>query len=435
MCHMLMKPSSASSLSEWLVYLETRHLNTIQLGLSRVRAMAEVLDILAWDAVVITVAGTNGKGSTIAALDAIYTAAGFCVATYTSPHLLVFNERIHVNQQSISDADLVRAFTLISDVSGSDALTYFEMTTLAAFWYFKRTSPDIVLLEVGMGGRLDATNCVDSDLALVTTVDLDHEAWLGNTREAIASEKAGIFRENKTAIYADTHPPKALLEAARLKKTKLLIHGEAYTFKLNQTTFIWLDEDKNVVLELPVPKINPHAFAAACMATRELQDKLPVHKDNYSFSAQYGTIKGRQQWLSTPIPMLLDVAHNPQSVALLATSLQKAAVRGRVHAIFSGLSDKNLDELMEPMRALVDVWYLTCLDSERGTDASRIKLTYERVMKQPSTIVFEEPEKAYLAATCAAKSGDVIIVYGSFLLVSAVMLTCLNKGDKGELKN
>jgi dihydrofolate synthase / folylpolyglutamate synthase len=435
MCRMLMKPNSSSSLSVWLEYLEMRHQQPINLGLTRVRAMAELLDILAWDSVVITVAGTNGKGSTIAALDAIYTAAGFCVATYTSPHLLVFNERIHVNQQPISDADLIRAFTLISEAPESDALTYFEMVTLAAFWYFKRTSPDVVLLEVGMGGRLDATNCVDSDLAIVTTVDLDHEAWLGNTREAIAFEKAGIFRANKPAIYADTHPPATLIDVASAHNTKLLTYGEAYTFKLNPEKFIWVVQDQNLELELPLPQLNPHAFAAACMATYELRQALPVLTQHYAHAAKQVMIAGRQQWLNTPVPIIVDVAHNPQAVSLLAMKLKKHAIKGRVHAIFSGLNDKNLDGLMEPMRALVDVWYLTCLDGERGTDASRLKLTYERVMKQPASGVFEEPKKAYLAATCAAKLGDVIIVYGSFLLVSALMLTCLNKGDKGELKN
>ncbi len=427
-------PSKDASVVHWLQYFETRHKEPIRLGLEHVRAVAERLELLPMSARVITVAGTNGKGSAVASLATIYTAAGFQVGTYTSPHLLRFNERIQLNQTPITDKDLVDALQVINACPGSDVLTYFEVATLASLWYFKHTSPDVILLEVGMGGRLDATNIVDSDLAVITTIALDHEAWLGDTREAIAVEKAGIFRNEKPVVVADTNPPNTLIEEAQKRHCKLFISGTAYTFESCEDVFLWKADD--VVLRLPLPDINPHAFAAASMVTHVLRHVLPINEQAYMHAARHVHIMGRQQWVSTShAPVFLDVAHNPQAAMLLAEKFQALKIEGRVHAIFSALDDKNLDGIMKPMRALVDVWYLTCLDDTRGTDALRLKATYERVMQQPAATVFQAPKQAYLAAINEVKPGDVLLVYGSFLLVSAVMLSCLNGGEKGELTN
>src|SRR3990167_7055477 len=227
------------SIPEWLAYLEHRHEKTIQLGLFRVKKIAASLGVLKPDACVITVGGTNGKGSTIAALEAIYTAAGYQVGSYTSPHLLSFNERIRLNQINISDAELQAAFLAVHAVPNSETLTYFEMVTLAALWYFKQKKPNIILLEVGMGGRLDATNCIDADLSIVTTIDIDHEAFLGETRDAIAIEKAGIFRPNQHAIYADINPPNTLLSQAEGHYLKLSMLQRDYEMTLQGNTFIF----------------------------------------------------------------------------------------------------------------------------------------------------------------------------------------------------
>ena len=431
-----MKQASDFSVDEWLTHLEHRHQNEIQLGLSRVKHIAKPLGLLHFGATVITVAGTNGKGSTIAALEAIYSAAGYQVAAYTSPHLLYFNERIRINQTVITDALLIKAFLAVHAMPGSDALTYFEMVTLAALWHFKQASPDVILLEVGMGGRLDATNCIDADLAIITTIDLDHEAWLGTTRDEIATEKAGIFRQNQLAVYADINPPYTLLNRAEKLGVALSKLHEDYEFEINQDTFCFSALIRtSFKLELPNPRVHSKAFAAAIMASLKLHDTLPVSESDYCHAAKAVTILGRQQWLNTTIPTLVDVAHNPQSVKLLADKLRNNPVDGEVHAIFSGLQDKTLYALIEPMRAYVSKWYLTSLNSARGATVASLETDFSRVMNKQPLAVFNEPLTAYTAAVNAVKPGDVIVVYGSFLLVSAVMLAHLYKGEKNESSN
>jgi len=424
---MLMKSVNAFSLPEWLTYIETRHHEPIQLGLPRIKAFARALDVLAWDdTTVITVAGTNGKGSTVAALNAIYSAAGFCVATYTSPHLLVFNERIQINQTPITDRALCEAFLAIHKLDGSEALTYFEMTTLAALVFFKQHKPDVILLEVGLGGRLDATNIIDSDLAMVTTVDLDHQAWLGDTVEAIAYEKAGVFRSNKPAIYADNNPPESLIKHAQMLNTPLLSLGDDYCFEHHAEKFIFKDK-ADLVCELPALHINPKAFASAMMASLKLQDRLFVSHAHYQTAAETVTLAGRQQWIKTTVPTLVDVAHNAQSVNLLSEYFKTHPIDGKIHAIFSGLQGRDLCSLMEPMQHLVHTWYLSLLDDKRGAVATLLKHAHTHVTAQVTSLVFDDPLTAYQTAVNAAKEGDVIVVYGSFVLVSAVMHAYLNE--------
>jgi dihydrofolate synthase / folylpolyglutamate synthase len=419
------------SVTDWLNHLEHRHAKEIQLGLSRVKKIAQALNLLHFNATVITVAGTNGKGSTIAALEAIYTSAGYQVAVYTSPHLLCFNERIRLKQTNITDADLIKAFLAIHAIPGSHNLTYFEMVTLAAFWYFKQNTPNIILLEVGMGGRLDATNCVDADLAIITTIDLDHEAWLGATRAEIATEKAGIFRPHQHAVYADINPPQTLLDKAKTLELKLSILHQAYDFKLTNTHFYFSTPDQ-FHLKLPRPRIHSKAFAAAIMASLTLQNILPVSKSNYLSAAKQVMILGRQQWLPTSTPTLLDVAHNPQAVKHLADYLKKHTFQGQVHAVFSGLRDKTLYDLMQPMRAYVNTWYLTTLNHARGTTSNLLTAAYARTTNKQPQIVFDEPLTAFTAAIDAAKPGDIIVVYGSFLLVSAIMHAHVHQGEQNE---
>jgi dihydrofolate synthase / folylpolyglutamate synthase len=422
-----MKPFNAFSLPEWLVYIETRHHEPIQLGLPRIKAFAETLGVLAWgNTVVITVAGTNGKGSTVAALKAIYSAAGFCVAAYTSPHLLVFNERIQINQTFITDIALCEAFLAIHELDGSEVLTYFEMTTLAALIYFKQQQPDVLLLEVGLGGRLDATNIIDSDLAIVTTVDLDHQAWLGDTIEAIGYEKAGVFRAHKPAIYADNNPPRTLIKYAEALNTPLLIWGHEYCFEHDAEKFIFTA--KNLpARELPTLSIHSKAFAAAMMASLQLQNRLFVSDAHYKIAAETTTLAGRQQWLKTSIPTFVDVAHNAQSVNLLSKYFKTYPINGKIHAVFSGLQGRDLCGLIEPMQHLVHTWYLSLLDDKRGADAMLLQHAYTHATAQVAPSVFDDPLTAYQTAVNTAKEGDVIVVYGSFVLVSAVMHAYLNE--------
>jgi dihydrofolate synthase/folylpolyglutamate synthase len=408
------------TLKDWLHYLESFHANDVTLGLHRVTTVAARLGVLEWDLPIITVAGTNGKGSTVAALEAIYCAAGYQVASYTSPHLIAFNERIRVNQCSISDDDLCMAFMAMASARGDTPLTYFEMTTIAALWHFKQCSLDVILLEVGMGGRWDATNIIDSDVAIITTIDFDHQAHLGHTLEAIGYEKAGILRNNQPWVYGDVHPPVSILtEAMRLNTTQYQL-GVDYSFQVNNNDWL-LNLPCGQEISLPLPKINLKSAAAAIVASQCLQGDLSVTQTHLECALREVSMVGRQQVVVGSTTTILDVSHNPQAVVLLAEFVRQSVPKGRVHAIFSGLKDKDLSGLIQPMLCCVDVWYPCLLSGPRAASESQIMGAFPEdngfVMA-----CFPEPLKAYDEALQRAGSDDLIVVYGSFLTVSAIIV-------------
>lgn len=418
------------SLNEWLYYFEHRPQQEIQLGLSRIKSVAERLNLIPLDAKVISVAGTNGKGSTVAMLEAIYCEAGYRVGTYTSPHLLFFNERIRLNQQPISDDALCHAFTLIEHARGQTHLTYFEMATLAALLTFKQSQLDVVILEVGLGGRLDATNIVDADLAIITTIDFDHEEYLGNTLEAIGFEKAGILRQNQMGIYADVNMPNSIARRADDLNVQMMC--------LNQDYFYTLYDDQLDVsfasgesIRLPRPFLHPNAVAVGVAAAQRLISSLPITPAILAQAAQKVYLAGRQQVIYGTICTVLDVSHNPQAVRLLVTrvkALMRDRPKGNVYAVFSGLKDKDLYGLISPMNPLVDDWFSAVLDSPRA--ASSRMLT--EVFAQSAKVVphlFDSITEAYHAARQRAKAGDIIVVYGSFFVVSPIMLD--NRTEEG----
>ena len=411
--------SNPLSLHQWLDLLENRHQQEIQLGLTRVKKVADSLSLCDMNCVVITVAGTNGKGSTVAALEAIYLAAGYRVGAYTSPHLLVFNERICVNKKPISDESLCATFSLLEQARNDIHLTYFEMTTLAALHYFKQCSLDVVILEVGMGGRLDATNIIDADLAIITTVDLDHQEHLGDTKEAIGYEKAGILRANQPFIYADKNPPRSIIEHAHRLNTQMQCLDVDYSFKIIQNALQILRKKGDITL-LPLPTINKKAVVSAVIASDCLLDKLGVNNAQLALAMQAMTLAGRQQVVRETATTVFDVAHNPQSVLLLAEFIRGYEPRGKVHAVFSGLKDKDLCGLIRPMCSCVDFWYIAPLPGKRAASESMLR---EAFLVETSSAVpcFSNPVMAYRAAVQKASPGDLIVVYGSFLMVSAVM--------------
>ncbi len=410
----------ARSLDEWLNLLENRHQQEIQLGLTRVRAVASRLSLCVLDCVVITVAGTNGKGSTVAALEAIYRAAGFNVGSYTSPHLLVFNERICVNQQPISDESLCATFALLEQVRADIHLTYFEMTTLAALYYFKQCALDVVILEVGIGGRLDATNIIDADLAIITTVDLDHQERLGDTIDAIGYEKAGILRPNQLFIYADNTPPASIVAQASALNTRMKRLGIDYTFETTEMDLIILRQTMEP-MQLPRPGINLKSAVAAVVASGLLLDKLSVNSAQYALAMQAVTLSGRQHVEHGVVTTVFDVAHNPQAVALLASFISGYQPRGKVHAVFSGLKDKDLCGLIRPMLSCVDFWYLALLTGKRAASESILQAAFHAESSYRAPF-YGNPETAWVAAMQQAEPGDMIVVYGSFLMVSAVII-------------
>ncbi len=409
----------AKSLNEWLDLLENRHQQEIQLGLTRIKTVADRMALCDKNSIVITVAGTNGKGSTVAALEAIYLAAGYQVGVYTSPHLLRFNERICINRQPIKDEALCAAFALIEEVRADIHLTYFEMTTLAALYYFRQHALDVVILEVGMGGRLDATNIIDADLAVITTVDLDHQEQLGETVEAIGYEKAGILKPGQQLVYADDYPPASVIARARELNVQMYCLGQDYSYKntVDELIISGLDGEST---RLPCPRINLKAASAAVVASGLLLDKLYVNDSQCSLAMQAVKINGRQQVVQGEVTMVFDVAHNHQAVSLLAEFISGFKPRGKIHAVFSGLKDKDLCGLIRPMRSCVDFWYLATLTGKRAADESRLLADFMTEYGSAAPC-YSDPVMASRAAMQHASPGDLIVIYGSFLTVSAVM--------------
>jgi dihydrofolate synthase/folylpolyglutamate synthase len=412
-------------LNHWLVHLETRHNQEIQLGLSRITTVAGQLKLLTPACKVITVAGTNGKGSTVAALEMIYHTAGYKVGSYTSPHLIHFNERIKINTTPITDKELCHYFQIIEDERKEIPLTYFEMTTLAALLHFKQYNLDVIILEVGMGGRLDATNIIDADVAIITTIDFDHQEFLGTTLEAIGFEKAGIVRSQKPIIFADDHPPNSILEVAKSLNAPIYLygkhfevheHGEVFNFKFLGK----IDNSAKKLYDLPRPHIQIKSVAAALTASLLLERSLPISLAQFSEAMSAIFLPGRLQLCNKPRRILYDVSHNPQSAKLLASYI-KLNIKTKIHAVFSALGDKDIYGLIFPLKDCVDHWYPALLDNKRAATPDLL-LSGFKDAEIFTELCYNSPLIAFTAALSQAKDEDLIVVYGSFYMVSQVMV-------------
>ncbi|MDR3441402.1 MAG: bifunctional tetrahydrofolate synthase/dihydrofolate synthase [Legionella sp.] len=406
-------------LNDWLTDLETRNTKEIQLGLDRIRAVAEQMQLQKPECKVITVAGTNGKGSTVGALEQIYHTAGYKVGTYTSPHLIQFNERIRVNLTPITDSDLCQIFCLIEEARGQTVLTYFEMVTLAALWYFKKKSLDIIIMEVGLGGRLDATNIIDADLSIITTIDFDHQDFLGNTLEEIAYEKAGILRKEKPFIYADLNPPASILSEASQHNAPAYLLGNEFSIAA-QESFWSLDFGCRCISGLPKPKIQLKSAAAAITASLILEPYLPVSEAQLHHALRQIFIPGRLQFQEGDVRILYDVSHNPQSVLLLADTLRQLPVNTKIHAVFSALKDKDIVGLILPLKDCIDCWYPAQLDGKRAASANFLLSCFQDA-EISVDICYDSPLIAFETALNQAQPGELIVVFGSFFTVSHVM--------------
>lgn len=419
------QPILFTSLDQWLSHLETAHPVGIDMGLARITRVKESLG-LKFACPVITVGGTNGKGSTCAFLESILLAAGYKVACHTSPHLLRFNERARLNGADVSDADLLKAFERVEQarcrLSDPPTLTYFEFTTLAIMDIFANASVDAVILEVGMGGRLDAVNIVDADCAIVTSIDLDHMAYLGNTREAIAFEKAGIFRTKAIAICADPMPPTSLINHANTIGADLWLMGKDYSFTGDQQQWGWTGRGKRFSgLGYPALRganqlLNASAVIAALIA---LHDRLPVSAQDIRNGLALVELPGRFQVLPGRPTVVLDVAHNPHAAATLAESIEAMAYHPYTYAVFGAMADKDIDGVLKPLLNTVDYWYCTDLPTPRAASASDLAKRLRAFNKE--ALVFMDPGAAYQAALDKAGEGDRILVFGSFYTVSGVM--------------
>lgn len=416
------------NLPEWLNYLENRYQEEIQLGLDNVGRVATLLQIATWTIPIITVAGTNGKGSTVAAISAIYQAAGYRVGQFTSPHLLQFNERICINSHPISDEMLCQLFVIIERARGDIQVSFFEMSFLAALLYFKESNLDILILEVGLGGRLDATNILSADVAVITTIDLDHQAFLGKNKEAIGKEKAGIMRAGQSCIYADISPPQSILSHAKALGTSLYCLGRDFHYQLTDSCLHIKAWQEDIVL--PTPTLHVQAAVAGVIASLCLAKQLPISIDAWMIAMQQVRIIGRQHLIQGNISFLYDVAHNPQAARALAARVQQTPVSGTVHAVFSALKDKDICGLIKPLSTIVGQWYPACLQGKRAASAPQL-LTALAECSVASLNCFADPIQATHAAMAAAQPGDLIVVYGSFWLVGAVMKVGFHLKNEG----
>lgn len=424
-------------LPAWLSYIESLHPKTIAMGLGRVKRMVARLKLHP-TFTIITVAGTNGKGSTCAMLAQIYQQAGYQVGSYSSPHLMRYNERVKVNGAEVGDADLCRAFAVVDAARNQDeviALTYFEVGTLAAMWHFMQTKLDVVILEIGLGGRLDAVNAFDPHCAIVTSVDLDHQEFLGDTREQIGFEKAGVYRADTPAICGEAEPPASLVAHARHIKADFKCIKQDFDYRSvdGGWQFTVLGQ---VLYTLPQPTLKGDYqlsnAACAIAAVESLQPRLAVKEIAIANAMQQVTLAGRFQTLKRQLSqhyqVILDVAHNPHAAAALAANLKACRqLNGKTYAVFAMLADKDIRGVIAAVNHEIDVWYVASIDHVRGARAVVLAAIIRKHYPQAVIYTFDTTIQAFqqacidIEACKDAHENDKIIVFGSFFTVSAVM--------------
>ncbi|MCC5851633.1 MAG: bifunctional tetrahydrofolate synthase/dihydrofolate synthase [Alkalimonas sp.] len=408
---------SCQSLDDWLRFIEQQHpQHQIELGLDRVRQVADRAELSRLPGKVVLIAGTNGKGTTACCMEQLLLAQDFTVAVYSSPHLLRFNERLRINGSDAPDSAWVEALRFIEQLRADIELTYFEFTTLAAFYLIKSLQPDFALIEVGLGGRLDATNIVEPDLSILTTIDLDHQDWLGPDREAIGREKAGIFRPGKVAVVAEQALPASVLDVAERLQAPLLRAGSAYRWQCQQDGWDWQCETL-VFHGLPLLPVPLQNAATALMALQQLQclpNEALLRRALASVS-----LPGRMQWLQQEPAVLLDVAHNPQSIAYLADRLaQLRPGYRRVIALCGMMQDKVQTGALDALLPWIDQWVLCPLPAPRGADAT---LLQQILPATASVVCCPEVVTGYRQSLASLAADDLLLVFGSFVTVSAVL--------------
>ena len=413
------------TLQDWLDFCERLHPVTIDMGLDRVRQVADRLE-LRFDCPVITVAGTNGKGSTCAMLEAILLESGYRTGVYTSPHLVHFEERCRLSGQSASASELAEAFAAVDAARGEVSLTYFEFSTLAIMWLMSRAKLDAVILEVGLGGRLDAVNIVDADCAVITSIDLDHMAILGHDRETIGREKAGIMRTGHPVVVSDPVPPQSVLDQAEVLGADLWRFGRDFNFSGDKQQWSWAGRGRRYAgMAYPALRgANQLVNASGVLAALEaLRARIPVTAQAVRNGLAMVELPGRFQIVPGQPTLVLDVAHNPHSVAALAENLDAMGVYPTTHAVFGAMADKDLQPMLVRIGHLVDRWYFTDLPLPRAASAAELQQAWQtqNTRKDVTSSVHNAPLAALQAAVDAADPADRIIVFGSFYTVGGVL--------------
>jgi dihydrofolate synthase/folylpolyglutamate synthase len=421
-------------LDDWLAWQSTLHPKEIELGLGRVDVVWQRLQPGGLTCPVVTVAGTNGKGSCVAMLEAIYRQAGYRVGAYTSPHLRRYNERIRIDGTLVGDERLCQAFDRVDQARQGRALTYFEFGTLAALDIFARESLDLVVLEVGLGGRLDAVNIIDPDVALITTVDLDHSDWLGTNRDEIGLEKAGIMRAGRPVVLA-TEMPDSVYRHAKQADAKVFMVGRDFRVEPASRGFAWTGRRQRY------SRLSPPALrgtfqlrnaAAVLMVSECLSEVLPVSQASIDSALQTVQLPGRMQIVPGSPLIVLDVAHNPQAVQSLRDNLEDLALAGRWHAVFGILSDKDLTGILQIIAPAIASWHLVDTPAPRGQSAERLRVCMTELGIEGNLYSCGDLSGALHSARRLTAAEDAILVFGSFLVVGE-FLENLNKMDSIEL--
>ncbi|WP_312521051.1 bifunctional tetrahydrofolate synthase/dihydrofolate synthase [Stutzerimonas nitrititolerans] len=414
------------SLGDWLAYLEQLHPTAIDMGLERAREVAVRLGLGRPARRIVTVTGTNGKGSTCAFIASLLHAQGLKVGVYSSPHLLRYNERVQIDGEQASDEALCAAFAAVEAARDDVSLTYFEMGTLAAFWLFQRAGLDAAVLEVGLGGRLDAVNLVDADVSVVTNIGLDHSEWLGDSRDSVATEKAGIFRSGKPALCGDLHPPALLLDCAASLPAPLYLRGRDFDLALDAHGWHWrgvssagepLELHDLPLLSLPVENaalaIQAFALLEPGWQPERVADALLQTRVTGRLDRRTLRSKGQN------VPLLLDVGHNPHAASYLAESLAARPPTGRRLAVFGLLADKDLDGILDVLLPRVDGWAVAPLATPRSAPASDL---HEALLRRGASVSIHAGVAQALEAQLAqAEEGDEILLFGSFYCVAEAL--------------
>ncbi len=413
------------NLNDWLAHCEQLHPQAIDMGLDRVREVAERMG-LKFECPVMTVAGTNGKGSTCAMLEAILLESGYRTGVYTSPHLVQFEERCRIQGQSVLPEPLAQAFGQVEAARGEVSLTYFEFSTLAILQLMMQAELDVVILEVGLGGRLDAVNIIDTDCAIITSIDLDHTALLGTDREQIGREKAGIMRAGKPVVVSDPVPPESVVAHAAELGADLWRFGQDFNFSGDKLQWAWAGRGRRYSgLAYPALRgANQLVNASGVLAALEaLRSRIPVTAQAVRNGMALVELPGRFQMVPGEPVLVLDVAHNPHAVAALAANLDAMGFYPTTHAVFGAMADKDLTVMLERVAPMVDSWYFTDLPIPRASSAQDLHSQWQALnrRKDVTASTHTSPQEALQAAIAAAKPTDRIVVFGSFYTVGGVL--------------
>mgnify|MGYP002010335028 CR=1 FL=1 len=420
---MIMK-KKLDNLHDWLEWQQELHPKNIDFKLERIKSVYKKLNIKKIAKKIIIVAGTNGKGSTVAILESILHQNNFSVGTFSSPHIIAYNERIKINKKEVDDFLLLEAFEKINELRSNTTLTYFEFATLSAFYIFNKLNVDYAILEVGLGGRLDATNIIDSDLSIISSIGIDHTEFLGTTIDSIALEKAGVMRPFCSCVYADVNPPSSLLSYAKKNGTSFLYNQNDFNFKITNNSWTWNGKHGTTVNLPLLPLIGDFQYnhaGAALQALEIIEPDIFYNIDKIRKGIENIVLLGRFQIYSKNPEIILDVAHNADSALKLKANLDQFPKKNTI-AVVGFLEDKDVYSLTKPFTSLIDKWYCGTINSRRGMNSEAIKARIKSIVGNDSIKTFENMEQTFASALTNLKSNDRLIIYGSFYTVSEFLI-------------